>query len=175
METQKKWHVIRVTYSRELKFQIQLKDAGFETFVPMCRKKIERSGKQLSVVVPAVSNLCFVKTTREELREFMMGLGETCPARFVWDKATRDPMTVPDKAMQDFMKISLTMSDEVLYLNEVSAKLRAGNKVRITEGPFKGVEGTVVRIKKSRRVMVELPGMFAITTNFIPLQNLELI
>ena len=175
MAAQEKWHVIRVTYSRELKFQAQLNEAGFQTFVPMCRKKIEKNGKQQTVVVPAVSNLCFVRTTREELRDFMIGLGEACPARFVWDKATRDPMTVPDKAMQDFMKISLTMSDEVLYLNEVSAKLRAGNKVRITEGPFKGVEGTVVRIKKSRRVMVELLGMFAITTNYIPLQDLELI
>ena len=175
MVAQEKWHVIRVTYSRELKFQTQLNEAGFQTFIPMCRKKIEKNGKQQTVVVPAVSNLCFVRTTREDLRDYMISLGEACPARFVWDKATRDPMTVQDKAMQDFMMISLTMSDEVLYLNEVSAKLRAGQKVRITEGPFKGVEGTVVRIKKSRRVMVELPGMLAITTNYIPLQNLELV
>ena len=175
METQKKWHAIRVTYSRELKFQTMLNEAGFETFVPMCRKKIERNGKRQTVVVPAVANLCFVKTSRSELKEFMESLGEACPARFIWDRVTRNPIIVPDKAMEDFMTISRTMSDEVLYLKEVSAKLREGQKVRITEGPFKGVEGIVVRIKKSRRVMVELPGMFAITTNYIPLQELELI
>ena len=175
MESQKKWHAIRVTYSRELKFQTRLNEAGFQTFVPMCRKKVERNGKQQTIVVPAVSNLCFVLATREDLRDFMSSLGEACPARFIWDKATREPIVVPDKAMRDFMKISLAMSDEVLYLNEVSAKLRAGQKVRIIEGPFKGVEGVVVRIKKSRRVMVELPGMLAVTTNYIPLQELELI
>ena len=175
MEAQKKWHAIRVTYSRELKFQAQLNEAGFETFVPMCRRKSVKDGKQITKLVPAVANLCFVKTSRAELKEFMEGLGEACPARFIWDKATRNPIVVPDKAMSDFMKISLTMSDDVLYLKEISEKLRAGQKVRITEGPFKGVEGTVVRIRKSRRVMVELPGMFAITTNYIPLQNLELI
>ena len=38
-----------------------------------------------------------------------------------------------------------------------------------------GVEGVVVRIKKSRRVMVELPGMFAVTTNYIPVQDLEIL
>ena len=175
MEILKKWHAIRVTYSRELKFQTILNEAGFETFVPMCRKKIERNGKRQTVIVPAVSNLCFVKTSSSELKEFMESLGEACPARFIWDRVTRNPIIVPDKAMEDFMTISLTMSDEVLYLKEVSAKLREGQKVRVTDGPFKGVEGTIVRIKKSRRVMVELPGMFAITTNFIPPQDLELI
>ncbi len=175
METQKKWHAIRVTYSRELKFQTQLREAGFETFVPMCRKKIERNGKRLTVVVPAVSNLCFVRTSKEELRTFMNSLGEACPARFMWDKTSREPITVPDKAMEDFIKISLAMSDETIYLNEISAKLRAGQKVRVNEGPFKGVEGVVVRIKNSRRVMVELPGLFAIATNYIPVEELEIL
>lgn len=175
MEDKKKWHAIRVTYSRELKFQASLQEAGFETFVAMCRKKIERNGKQQIVVVPAISNLCFVKTTRAELRDYMISLGEACPARFIWDKSTRNPVIVPDKAMEDFMKISLSMSDETVYLNEVSAKLREGMKVRVNDGPFKGVEGVVVRIKKSRRVMVELPGLFAIATNYIPVENLEIL
>ena len=175
MEGEVHWHAIRVTYSRELKFQASLNEAGFQTFVPMCRKKIERNGKQLTVTVPAISNLCFVRTSYPELRSFMDSLGEANPARFIWDKSTRKPIIVPDKAMADFIQISLTMSDEVLFLKEVSQKLREGQKVRIIEGPFKGVEGIVVRIKKSRRVMVELPGMFAITTNYIPLQELEVI
>ena len=175
MESQKKWHAIRVTYSRELKFQIRLREAGFETFVPMCRKKIEKNGKRQTVVVPAISNLCFVKTTKEELREFMLSFGEACPARFIWDRVTRNPIVVPEKAMEDFMKISLSMSDETLYLNEISAKLRAGQKVRVNDGPFKGIEGIVVRIKNSRRVMVELPGLLAIATSYIPVDQLELI
>ena len=175
MEAQMKWYAIRVTYSRELKFQTQLREAGFETFVPMCRKKVERNGKTQVVIVPAVSNLCFVKTTREQLRDYMYSLGEACPAHFIWNKATRNPIVVPDKAMEDFMTISLLMSDETLYLNEISPKLRAGQKVRVKEGPFQGVEGIVVRIKNSRRVMVELPGLFAVATNYIPVDNLELI
>lgn len=174
-EAKNKWYAIRVTYSRELKFQTQLREAGFETFVPMCRKKVERNGKTQVVIVPAVSNLCFVKTTRELLRDYMYSLGEACPAHFIWNKATRNPIVVPDKAMEDFMTISLLMSDETLYLNEISSKLRAGQKVRVKEGPFQGVEGIVVRIKNSRRVMVELPGLFAVATNYIPVDNLELI
>lgn len=175
MGNQVKWHAIRVTYSRELKFQTVLQNAGFETFIPMCQKKVEKNGQQKKVIVPAISNLCFVRASYMELRAFMDSLGEGNPARFIWDKSTRKPIVVPEKSMADFIKISLSMSDEILFLKEVSQKLREGQKVRIAQGPFKGVEGIIVRIKKSRRVMVELPGMLAVTTNYIPIQELQIL
>ena len=69
-----KWYAIRVTYGRERKFCKALEEDGFETFVP------------------AVSNLCFVRTEKEALDAYMTGLGEACPARYMWDKATRNPI-----------------------------------------------------------------------------------
>jgi transcription antitermination factor NusG len=45
----------------------------------------------------------------------------------------------------------------------------------VLEGPFAGVEGTVIRVKRSRRVMVELPGMLAIATTYIPAQDLKIL
>jgi transcription antitermination factor NusG len=169
------WYAIRVTYGRELKFRQQLEDAGFEAFVPMCRKKIEKNGIKSVMLVPAVSNLCFVNTEKQLLDDFMLSLGEACPARFMWDKTTSGYMIVPDKAMNDFMRISLVMSDEVLYLQDITAKLREGRKVRVLDGPFAGVEGVVVRVKRSRRVVVELPGMLAIATTFVHPKDLELL
>lgn len=169
------WYAIRVTYGRELKFQDQLKKAGFETFVPMKQKKVEKDGKKFTVIVPAVSNLCFVNTEKAHLEGFMKELGEACPARFVWDKANARVAVIPDKAMNDFITVCRVMADEALYLKDISEKLRAGRKVRIKEGPFKGVEGVVVRVKKSRRVVVELPGMLAVATTYIQPTDLELL
>ena len=77
--------------------------------------------------------------------------------------------------MKDFITVCRVMADEVLYLKEITAKLREGRKVKILEGPFAGVEGIIVRIKKSRRVVVELPGMLAVATTFINPEALELI
>lgn len=171
----RKWFAIRVTYSRELKFQTLLQEAGFQTFVPMCRRTVERRGKKEQKVVPAVSNLCFVKSLRSDLDLFISQMGETCPARYIWDKSTRQPIVVPTKAMEDFMKVSLAMVDDVIYLQEISAKLREGQKVRVKAGPFEGVEGTVIRVKRSRRVMVELPGMLAIATTFVKPEELEIL
>ena len=169
------WFAIRVTYGRELKFCQALDEAGFETFVPMKRKKVEKNGKVYYVTVPAVSNLCFVNTEKPRLDEYMARLGESCPAHYIWDKAASKPIVVPDKAMNDFIQISRIMSDDVLYLQDVTAKLQAGQKVRVIDGPFKGVEGTVLRVKRSRRVVVDFPGLLAVATNYIDPRQLELI
>lgn len=169
------WYAIRVTYGRELKFKQMLEDNGFEVFVPMRNRKVEKNGLKTVVTVPAVSNLCFVNTEKTKLDGYMHSLGEACPAHYIWDKATRQPIIVPDKAMSDFIRISLVMSDEVLYLQDITSKIRQGQKVRVIEGPFKGVEGTVVRVKRSRRIVVELPGMLAVATTYVHPRDLELI
>ena len=43
-----------------------------------------------------------------------------------------------------------------------------GQKVRITDGVFKGVIGEFVRIRHDRRVVVNIEGVMAIATTFIP-------
>ena len=169
----RQWHAIRVTYGRELKFQTVLNDAGFETFVPMTVRKIDAGGKKIMKIVPAVSNLCFVYASKDEIKSQFDSYGDACPARFMWDKSTQEPIVIPLKAMQDFILISNAMLEDTIYLNEINTKLKSGSTVRISDGPFKGVEGKVVRIKKSRRVMVELPGMMAVATTYIPSELLE--
>lgn len=230
-----KWHAIRVTYGRELKFQAVLQQAGYETFVPMVLKKLDPATHRPSSpnpsspnpaspnpaspspagnhpsgnhpvgshpagnhpadiaqkntaptpasyktaaqtkLVPAVSNLLFVRGEQDDLYEFFKGIGEGCPARFIWDKVTRNPVTVSDKAMADFITVSNAMLEDTIYLTELNSTLREGQKVRILEGPFKGVEGRIIRIRRSRRILVELPGMLSIAATFIPTDNLEII
>ena len=167
------WFAIRVSYGRVLKFSAELQELGVQHFVPMAKKKVVKEGKTVTVTAPAVSNLCFVYSTKAFLDDLFRGMGENRNVHFFWDKSTRNPIVVSDKAMTDFMQICAVMNDETLYLKDITEKLREGQKVRVTEGPFKGVEGTIVRIKKSRRVVVELPGLLAVATNFIDPRFLE--
>jgi transcription antitermination factor NusG len=169
------WYALRVTYGRAFKFKTVLDEAGFRTFVPMCRKTVERNGKRTKITVPAVTNLCFVRSTQDTIYTFLKNQGESCPASFMWDKATRNPVIVPDKPMEDFMRICLVMNDEALYLKDITSKLHEGQRVRVTDGPFKGIEGVVLRVKRSRRVIVDFPGLLAIATNYIDPRFLEAI
>ena len=126
-------------------------------------------------LVPAVGNLCFAYSTKAELEDFIRGYGETSPVHFYWDRTANKPLTVPEKAMNDFIAVSSTLDEDLIYITEITSKLREGQTVKVKEGPFKGIEGKVVRIRKSRRILVELPGMLAVATTYIQPEYLEII
>ena len=167
------WYALRVSYSRELKVQKALDALGVKTFVPMMWKRCQDNPDRK--LVPAVGNLCFAYSTRTALEDFIRGYGEASPVHFYWDRTANRPLTVPDKAMNDFITVASTLDEDIVYVTEISAKLREGQTVTIKDGPFKGVEGKVVRIRKSRRILVELPGMLAVATTYIDPVNLEII
>ena len=197
------WYALRVSYSRELKVRDRLNELGVKTFVPMMWRRCPvkpgmTKGKQTTSslpaptgqsteslkrmrknpsrrLVPAVGNLCFAYSTRAELEDFIRGYGETSPVHFYWDRTANKPLTVPEKAMNDFIAVSSTLDEDLIYITEITSKLREGQTVKVKEGPFKGVEGKVVRIRKSRRILVELPGMLAVATTYIQPEYLEII
>ena len=193
------WYALRVSYSRELKVQDRLNESGIRTFVPMMWRRCPvkpgmttgnpgmttgkpttsslpaPTGNPSRRLVPAVGNLCFAYSTRAELEDFIRGYGDTSPVHFYWDRTANKPLTVPEKAMNDFIAVSSTLDEDLIYITEITSKLREGQTVKVNEGPFKGIEGKVVRIRKSRRILVELPGMLAVATTYIQPEYLEII
>lgn len=169
------WYVLRVSYSRELKIKALLDERGVESFVPMMWKKKTVDGKTVKQLVPAVNNLCFVCWTRSGITSLISSYGEKSPVHFYWDRTTSRPLTVPDKAMQDFMTVASTMDEDLIYLTEISDKLREGQTVKVKSGPFAGITGRIVRIRKSRRIMVELPGMLAVASTYVRPGEVEII
>ena len=174
------WYALRVSYSRELKVRDRLNESGIRTFVPMMWRRCPvkpgmTTGNPSRRLVPAVGNLCFAYSTKAELEDFIRGYGETSPVHFYWDRTANKPLTVPEKAMNDFIAVSSTLDEDLIYITEITSKLREGQTVKVKEGPFKGIEGKVVRIRKSRRILVELPGMLAVATTYIQPEYLEII
>lgn len=169
------WYVLRVTYSRELKIQEKLNSMGVRTFVPMAWKKKVVRGREEKCLVPAVGSLCFVYWTREAIDEFIGSYGGVSPVHYYWDRISARPLVVPDKAMEDFIAVASSVDEGLIYLTEISDRLREGQAVRVKSGPFIGVEGKIVRIRKSRRLMVELPGMLAVASTYMEPENVEII
>ena len=167
------WFALRATYSRELKVRNELTERGVRAFVPMTWRKCTVGGKEEKKLVPAVSSLCFVYWTREALDAYIRSFGDLRPVNYYWDRTTDSPLTIPEKAMDDFIQVASSLDEDIIYLTEITQKLREGQTVEVIEGPFKGVKGKVVRIKKNRRVLVELPGFLAVTTNYLHPQSLR--
>lgn len=61
------------------------------------------------------------------------------------------------------------------YLGEDDPRFHQGDKVRVTEGIFKGLEGHIKRIRHDRRLIVTIEGVAAFATGFIPPSFLEKI
>ena len=161
------WYALRATYSRELKVQADLQEKGVRTFIPMMWKE-----KKL---VPAINNLVFVYWTREKIDSYIRSFADARPVNYYWDRTTNAPLTIPDKDMENFIAVASTLDEDLVFLTEVSDKLREGQTVKVKEGPFKGVEGKIVRIRKSRRILVELPGMLAVASTYVAPEELEII
>ena len=170
-----KWYVLRVTYSRELKVQKALQALGIRVFVPMRTVRVEKNGKVVKQSVPAVNNLIFVYSDQQTIYEYILSEGETTVSRFIWDRVTRKPLTVPERQMEDFIRVCEASADDAVFISDMDVKLKSGVRVRVCFGPLAGVEGSVVRIKKSRRILVELPELLSVASTYIPLEYLEVI
>ena len=169
------WYVLRVTYSRELKIKALLEERGIQTFVPMAYRKETIDGKTRKKLVPAVNNLCFVCWHRQGIDTLIASYGEKSPVHYYWDRTAGRPMTVPQRAMEDFIKVASTLDEDLIYITEISDKLREGQQVKVKSGSFAGVTGKIVRIRKSRRILVELPGMLAVASTYVSPENVEIL
>lgn len=166
-----KWFVMRVTYSRELKAQMFLKEAGVECFVPMICDRGE-DGKRY---IPAIHNLVFVHTSRGFMDGYKRKMEEVIPLRYMMDRSTRMPMVVHDKEMEDFIRVTADMDKGVLYLDNPSVVAEKGTPVEIVSGPFKGVQGMLLRIRRDRKVVLQLAGVVAVAVEGIPIEWCKVI
>jgi transcription antitermination factor NusG len=91
------------------------------------------------------------------------------------DPLTHIPVVVPDKEMEVFRIVTSAMQSGLTVLENDPATYQTGDKVRVTDGPFKGAEGYIKRIKKDRKLVVTISGVVAIATTYIPPELLEKI
>ena len=77
-------------------------------------------------------------------------------------------MTVPDVQMQNFMRVASKTDDSVMFLNDETVVGKVGKRVLITGGAFEGVTGVIRRVKRCKRVVVELEGIASVAIAFVP-------
>jgi len=118
--------------------------------------------------------LLFVHTDRESL-DPIVAKTETLQYRFLRN-CNRAPMTVPDKEMDMFIAAVNSSSAPRYYLPQEITPEMYGRKIRIIGGPLDGYEGNLItaRGSKIKRILVELPNLFAVGVEVNP-EYIELI
>ena len=171
----KMWFPMRVTYQREMKVKAELDRLGIENFVPMRYKVVERQNdgdtELRRVLVPAINNLIFVRSTQEWVSELKRTNEVLEPLRYMMDHtAAREHaiMTVADGEMEIFMRVASRTDDSVMFLDNETVVGKEGKRVEIMGGAFEGVTGVIRRVKRCKRVVVEIEGVASVAIAYVP-------
>lgn len=158
------WFAMSATFGRELKAKTFLEDRHVKCFVPM-RYEIVKDKTQGKVrkLIPAINNLIFVYTTKDRIQSLKAAMGYlqyiTKP-----ENGKNIPIIVPEYQMKQFMTVCDTYNENLVYLSPNEINLKKGTPVKIVGGVFDGIEGTFVKVDKSRkkRVVVMIQGFAAV-------------
>ena len=174
-----KWFVIRAIYGKVQKGVDFLSDKHIETFAPSITKEKDVNGVRKKVTEYYLPNLFFAQSTEKQLQELVERNSEADYLRFYCryyieaGARRRQIITVPEVQMKSFMKICEAKLEDIRICNEVIHKFDKGEHVRITAGPFTGVEGRVVRIYGQQRVGIIIDDILTAMTSYVPSAYLE--
>lgn len=172
------WYVLRVTYQREITASKALEELRIEHYVPTIRTRI-RNEKGVSIgwkTEPLVHNYIFIHDTYENILKLKQGKLDYL--RLIMGKDDNGvlnvPQYVPDKQMQDFMKVVRTMGSKPVDPN---IDLKKGDRVRVLTGPFEGVEGIYIKMpnRHEKRVVIKILGIAAVATMALNASDVEKI
>ena len=169
------WFPMRVTYAREMKVKAELDRLGIENFVPMTYRIVEsrKQGEVESrrVLVPAINNLIFIHSCQERISELKAKNEILEPLRYMMDHTAGEAytiMTVPGRQMENFMQVASKTDDSVMWLDDETIVGKEGKRVEIMGGAFEGVTGVIRRIKRCKRVCVEIEGIASVAIAYVP-------
>ena len=149
------WYPVRVFYGRAEALKKSLDEGNIEYFYPMHLVEKETNAGLKYVEEPLVRSLIFIKSTLKALL----------------DLKTRYNSSLTQ--MELFIKLCGMKEAGLEYLGEDEPKYHVGDKVRVTDGIFKGFEGHIKRIRHDRKLIVTIEGVAAFATRFIPPSMLE--
>ena len=127
----------------------------------------EKAGCQV-FVQKLVPSLLFIKSTDEFMQKLRRSHYDSVAVYY--RPGTNEPAEIPEKEMNMFIFI---VSTGCKTLEAIDERLIKGDKVRVTEGVFKGSEGYIVRVHGTKRFVVILEGIVAMSTTYIPRTHLE--
>ena len=173
MQTEKslQWFPMRVTYNRELKVKEHLDTIDVESFIPLRYEFVGKGNDKKRKLVPAIHNLIFIRSTKQQLTYLKQSVKELEPLRFIV-RTTLDGnseiLRIPDRQMENFRRVASVQDDSVMFLQPGDYINKVGRRVLITEGVFAGVEGVIKRFKNNRHVVVQMEGLAAVAITYVP-------
>ena len=146
-----RWYLIHTKPSSEALAQENLKRQGYEVYVPRALQSVRRNGRTRERIVPLFPRYLFLRLNegRQPLHPVQSTLGVAAVVRFGLCFTV-----VPDSVIGSLR----ARADPITGLHRLSCSvtLAPGSLVRISEGPFDGIEGVFEREAGADRIVVLL-------------------
>ena len=143
------WYAMKVYYNRVQPLIAEAREAGLEFFAP----------------TDVIGSLLFLHCTEEEVLCFV---SERWQKLWLYRETdSRKPAAIPDREMEVFRFVVTAGHDGLEVLGDDRPEYHEGDRVVVTDGPFKGAEGHIKRIKRDRRLVVTIRGVVAVATTYI--------
>ena len=150
-----RWYALRAFRNQTQPLMREAQEAGHRVFYANC-----------------LSNIFFVKCSIEWLKEFKHS--HLSDFLVYADTTQKEPAPIRDQDMENFILVTTVQYEHpAIEVLEPDIKYTLGEKVRVTEGIYKGAIGTVKRIKKDRKLLVSIPGVAVVAISHIPMCYLE--
>ena len=127
------WFAIITRWGQWKKIPERLKEFGVGCFIP-----------------PDYNTLVFLHTSKERALN-LVNAGEI-KGHFLIDHQTHSLLEVPDKQMEDFIRVIEQPEAECM----ADVPIAKGDKVQVVRGPLKGVEGEVVETPNGVHLVVRI-------------------
>lgn len=203
-ETTLHWYALKVFYNKVFEIEDLLNAMGIETYLAVDKmllkgaahliarrhiatlkaqgKRDTRYVEQGALIfqrTPLVSSLLFFRADEGGLRSVENAIKDANDNAkgFIYKTADwKQYAIVPDRQMATFRLVTAKGSEGLEFFSSDSlTRFKEGRKVRVKEGPFKGAEGYIKRIRRDRRLLVSIEGIVAVATAYIPPELLETV
>ncbi len=175
--TESNWYALKVFYNKVFDLRDALATLVDETYIPLSSTIVERGGVKKKIERPLISSLLFVRTTPDTASSLLPVIeGRAMMYTRTDANGRRVPVVIPEREMNIFMLVTSRGEWGVEYIGDDMPRYHSGDRVRVIDGPFKGSEGHIVRIKDDHRLVVTVNGLCAVATGYIPrafLQKVE--
>ena len=155
MDEKKNWYALKVFSNKVLAFKELVEKDSVETYIAM------QQGK------PLISSLMFIKSTEDYLKslreQHLSEISYYKRACYRGKQVVYVPAVIPDDQIEVFRRATAE-GYEFRFLGDLkNLNLNPGDRVRVVEGPFKGQEGYLKRIKKDRKFVITIGNIAAFT------------
>lgn len=186
MKTDKKYWYIARAHHVTAELCTMLDRMPFDYFAPMSERSIVVKGREMKRSVPLALNYVFFHT--DDFMELRTIVRDIPRVSMLYHQPARDaktdshdsqyrPMIASDREMEMFIKAASFYSQGAPLAVPDRKLMMKGDKVRIIDGPFKGVEGVLIsqQGKDGGKVVVSIGDLVSVSTLDISPENIQVI